>query len=173
MADATCSIEGCERASRKRGWCSTHYTRWRRHGDPTVCLRGENVCGVDGCENPYRCSGYCDLHYRRWMTSGDPLAVSFIKGDDHARFWSKVAVTPSCWLWLGMVDRDGYGVLEVSGRFTRAHRFAYEALIGPIAEGLHLDHVHARGCRQKNCVNPAHLEQVTPAENNRRKLEAA
>lgn len=171
MPKSTCSIEGCGRASRKRGWCSTHYTRWRRHGDPSVCLRGENVCGVDGCENSYRCSGYCDLHYRRWLTNGDPMAVSFIRGDNEARFWSKVAITPSCWLWLGWTDRDGYGALDVAGKFTRAHRYAYELLIGPIPEGLTLDHVVAWGCHHKNCVNPGHLEPVTAAENTRRENE--
>lgn len=171
MAHATCSIEGCERPSRKRGWCSTHYTRWRRHGDPTVTHRGENACSVEGCARPYRCSGYCDLHYRRWLNNGDPLAVSFIRGDDEARLWSKVAVTPSCWLWQGNTDRDGYGCLEVAGRFTRAHRFAYELLVGPIPEGLTLDHVWERGCRHHNCVNPAHLEPVTREENTRRANE--
>lgn len=45
-----------------------------------------------------------------------------------------------------------------------AHRYAYELLVGPIPEGLHIDHL----CRVRLCVNPAHLEAVTCHENNRR-----
>ena len=172
MPDITCSIEGCTKPGRlRRGMCRMHYVRWLRHGDPLFTERGENACSVEGCEKPYRCSGYCGMHYRRWLHNGDPLAVSFIRGDDQARFWSKVAITPSCWLWLGHTDRDGYGALDVAGKFTRAHRFAYEELVGPIPEGLTLDHVVAWGCRHKNCVNPTHLEPVSAAENTRRSME--
>jgi hypothetical protein len=48
---------------------------------------------------------------------------------------------------------------------------AYELVVGPIPDGLTIDHVKARGCRHRHCVNPAHLEPVTQAENNRRKDE--
>ncbi len=62
-----------------------------------------------------------------------------------------------CWVW----DRglDGYGYGRMRGR--RAHRVSYELHVGPIPEGLDLDHL----CRVRNCVNPAHLEPVTRAEN--------
>lgn len=84
------------------------------------------------------------------------------------RFWEKVAITPGCWLYLGYVGDDGYGRFGSGGRKGRtivAHRFAYELLVGPIPKGLQLDHVKARGCTNRHCVNPAHLEPVTPKEN--------
>lgn len=83
------------------------------------------------------------------------------------RFWEKVAITPGCWLWLGCIGKDGYGLFGMGSGETgiRAHRFAYETLIGPIPQDLHLDHVKARGCTHRNCVNPDHLEPVTPREN--------
>ena len=86
------------------------------------------------------------------------------------RFQAKVAVgvAPSaCWIWRGAVTDVGYGSFHVRDprpRRVGAHRFAYEALLGPIAPGLQLDHL----CRNSRCVNPAHLEPVTALENMRR-----
>jgi len=58
----------------------------------------------------------------------------------------------------------GYGTIVVARRTIRAHRASYEAFVGPIPDGLDLDHL----CRNKPCINPAHLEPVTRAENLRR-----
>lgn len=104
--------------------------------------------------------------------------VRFIRGHTaHAphrpvdeRFWSKVNKTETCWLWTAALDRHGYGVFGVAkGRGSaRAHRVAYELVNGPIPGSLPLDHL----CRVRACVNPAHLEPVTVAENNRRMMSA-
>lgn len=82
---------------------------------------------------------------------------------DLRRVWAKVEKTPTCWLWMGAVT-DGYGSLRFAGRQFRAHRFIYALLVGEIPEGMTLDHL----CRVRHCVNPAHLEVVTPQENWRR-----
>lgn len=84
------------------------------------------------------------------------------------RFWAKVEKTDTCWLWTACCNDRGYGLFSVAGRLVQAHRFAYELLVGPIPEGLELDHVRDRGCRHRRCCNPAHLEAVTHAENVRR-----
>ena len=67
-----------------------------------------------------------------------------------------------CWLWLGAL-REGYGLYSTRRpKSTRnAHRVVYELLVGPIPSGLQLDHK----CRVRRCVNPEHLEPVTPREN--------
>lgn len=66
-----------------------------------------------------------------------------------------------CWLWLGTANSQGYGTLQDDGLTIRAHRVVYEAEVGPIPEGLVIDHL----CRNRICVNPSHLEPVTFKEN--------
>jgi hypothetical protein len=78
------------------------------------------------------------------------------------RFWDKVDDDAnSCWLWTAAIGHNGYGRFWFDGRHVRAHRFAYELLVGPIPEGMELDHL----CRVRHCVNPAHLEIVEHREN--------
>ncbi len=86
------------------------------------------------------------------------------RGTPNQRFWAKVNKTDGCWEWTG-VTVNGYGrFLFTTGKTVRAHRFAYELLVGPIPDGLQLDHL----CRNRSCVNPVHLEPVTQQENLRR-----
>lgn len=68
-----------------------------------------------------------------------------------------------CWLWQGTL-RAGYGRVKIGGRLQEAHRASYEHHVGPIPEGLVVDHL----CRNRSCINPAHLEPVTEMENIRR-----
>lgn len=68
-----------------------------------------------------------------------------------------------CWLWQGSLT-CGYGQVWFQNRMWRAHRLIYQLLVGPIPEGLNLDHL----CRNKSCCNPNHLEPVTQQENVRR-----
>ena len=87
--------------------------------------------------------------------------------DPRERFWEKVEVrgTDDCWLWTAYTMVNGYGLFGLSkGQTTLAHRFAYQDRVGPIPEGLQIDHL----CRVRHCVNPAHLEPVTQLENVRR-----
>ena len=83
---------------------------------------------------------------------------------DEAKIMSKVCVVESCWLWTGSLNSSGYAFTTVGGTHQGAHRVMYEHRHGPIPRGLHIDHL----CRNRSCVNPGHLEAVTPSVNNRR-----
>ncbi len=84
------------------------------------------------------------------------------------RFWAKAQPEPNtgCWLWLGNIQPNGYSYISSNnGRTNRiAHRVAYELLVGPIPEHLEIDHL----CRNRECVNPQHLEAVTHSVNQKR-----
>lgn len=93
-----------------------------------------------------------------------------VKESGSRKFWMGLEIggPTGCWTWLRGKTSDGYGHLSHYGRQTYVHRFAYEMLVGPIPEGLQLDHL----CRNTSCANPDHLEPVTNRENARRGLKA-
>ena len=117
---------------------------------------------------------------RRGYVAGEPHR--FIQGHNarhptlSERLWAKVEKNgpPSahrpdlgpCWLWTGALDPKGYGRIGDRGATRLVHRVAYELVLGSIPDDLPLDHL----CRVSGCVNPAHLEPVTSAENTRRGL---
>lgn len=83
------------------------------------------------------------------------------------RFWEKVNKTNSCWEWTAFVDKAGYGRIQKGGRsdpVLYAHRLSYELHVGPIPEGMSIDHL----CGNRICVNPDHLEAVTLSVNTQR-----
>lgn len=133
-----CIMDGCTRPHAARGYCSTHYGRLLRHGDPTNS-------GSRG-----------SIEHRLWRRVNKEGALPL-----HAPELGR------CWEWLGTVNDSGYGYIGRPGRNSgtiRVHRLAYELLVGPIPAELELDHL----CRSRSCVNPAHLEAVTHLENMRR-----
>lgn len=104
------------------------------------------------------------MHHHRWLRHGHS-ADTRIHGDDERRFWSKVDASGDCWEWTGGRTDTDYGLFNVDRRMVKAYRFSYELLVGPIPDGLEIDHL----CRMRHCVNPDHLEPVTRSENNRRR----
>lgn len=94
------------------------------------------------------------------------------------RFWEKVALAEpdECWIWTASTYANGYGQFTVLGQPFKAHRWAYQNLVGRVPDGMQLDHIchtystclSGDDCPHRRCVNPAHLEPVTPRENSRR-----
>lgn len=124
-------------------------------------------CSQGGCPRPHYGRGLCSLHYKRARRNGgDPTVRQRLRGESvDDRFWARVDALGPCWLWTGGKTSNGYGRFGVTSKDKRlAHIFAWTTLVGPVPEGLQLDHL----CRVRLCVNPDHLEPVTPRENWRR-----
>lgn len=128
------------------------------------------ICTIDGCSIERKTSKlYCEKHRGRIRRHGDPT----IALKDHTpaverwKYSYKVDEKTGCWIWqrAGSVEFGGYGgISNGRGNFTAAHKFVYEQVVGPVPDGLELDHL----CENKGCVNPEHLEPVTHSENVRR-----
>lgn len=73
----------------------------------------------------------------------------------------KFIVSNDCWLWLGNINSNGYGVIGYQKKDYLAHRVMFASILGQIPARLTLDHL----CRVRNCVNPEHLEPVSHKEN--------
>jgi hypothetical protein len=105
--------------------------------------------------------GYFDTFYQNQKRKESFSRLERVKASIDRRFWEKVEKTDGCWLWRASCFPTGYGHFRLGDRSVYAHRHAYVLLIGPIPEGLEIDHL----CRVRACVNPAHLEPVTHREN--------
>ncbi len=196
MTDRTCSVNDCLRGGKlARGMCPSHYMAWRRAigndiGPPPSAFRPPTLvrpCSISGCLDPHEARGWCRRHYQRWQSTGDPLGVRDRSAPRPAargprarapiadRFWEKVdkeGALPThrpdlgqCWVWVGAINASGYGIIATSNRKCRTvHRLSWELAGRGLVAGLHLDHL----CRVRHCVRPAHLDQVSCAENVRR-----
>jgi hypothetical protein len=70
--------------------------------------------------------------------------------------WTMPIPHSGCWLWMRAISTHGYAKGSLNGKVRDLHRPVYEALVGRIPTGLHIDHL----CRVRHCLNPAHMEPV-------------
>lgn len=142
MSSPKCSIAGCERRHKGRGLCDMHLQRLRTTGT-TDAPASKEIAGYDSIGRPV------------WQRAEDPKT----------KLMARVASgLNGCRIWTGAKNDKGYGLINVNGVRVYTHRLAYELFVGPIPDGLVIDHL----CRNPPCCNPSHLEPVTGAENTRR-----
>lgn len=170
MKVAECVIDTCRRPIRvkSRGWCSAHYSRWQKHGDPLAHIPVKEpppkVCCVDGCESEHYGHGYCNLHYQRWRKHGDTFTTERHFTNEE-RFAAYTREYGDCLLWTAALDEWGYGVIWLEGgKHEKAHRYAWERVNGPIPDGMEIDYKYH--C-DRSCVNTEHLRLATRTGNAR------
>jgi hypothetical protein len=133
------------------------------------------ACDVAECERVHYAKGYCLRHYRNWRNHGDPLVQAHLRGASaEARFLSHVNKNGPvatncphlgrCWLWTGNRTKPyGYGRFRWEDGIDRgAHIWAYTHWVGPVPDGLQLDHF---ACDNTACVKPDHVRPVSAWEN--------
>ena len=162
-AKKICSFNECGRKAESKTLCHTHYVQLRA-GRPLTPIREfgqDKRCSFDGCEKPHRAHGLCDGHYIQARKGQDLRPLVDLSIDPEKRFWGSVSKDQECWLWLGNLTKDGYGVWRVNSKAFRAHRHSYEISVGEIPEGKQIDHI----CHRRSCVNPSHLRLASNKQN--------
>lgn len=172
-----CSVEGCERKRDARGYCPTHYWRWRRNGTPggSDTARPARICTAEGCKRKHYGLGYCSFHHKRHVFGRpfDMPARKYSQGTTLAeRFWSLVDKSAGqgpygeCWEWKGSRQRAGYGQIKVEKTSWGAHVLSFF-----LSRGYKAKETVRHSCDNPPCVNPDHLLEGSTADNMRDKVE--
>jgi len=130
---------------------------------------GDRICSIPECARQHYAKNLCKMHYARLRKTGSTVLAA--RKD---QLLANVRVTETCWIWTGKPTSNGYGRFGLDGNMIAAHRASYLLFVGPIPEGLELDHrCHTddtecpggSSCPHRRCVNPEHLEPTTHLEN--------
>ena len=144
----------------------------------TVMTLNDTTCSVDACDRAAHARGMCKAHYEQVRRSGSlsdggrPIRLRLSWPES---LLARMEPQPDgCIYYTGHLDDHGYGMVKRNGKEVRAHRAAYEHFVGPIPDGMWIDHeCHNRdlsclggdSCPHRRCVNWEHLRPTTPREN--------
>lgn len=167
MTHRTCSVEGCEKPHKSRGWCDAHYSRFLRHGEPLGGgakrkAREIPACSISECLKPSYGHGLCEMHLYRKNKNGTPGVAGRVRIEDpEEALTTRTRADGDCLTWTGPLKADGYATVYVGGVPTLAHRYAWGRDRGPIPDDMVIDHI----CHNRACVNVEHLRLATTQEN--------
>jgi len=166
-----CSVDGCGNPTQGAGYCSGHYKRLLRYGDPLGRPKFKNggKCLVGGCLGVARSKGMCRRHFLRFKDHGDPLAGRTPEGVPEA--WLRSHAThdePGCLIWPFSKGKK-YGHVTFDGRKTTPHRAMCELVNGPPPSASH-EAAHDCGKGHEGCVHPGHLRWDTSKGNHADRL---
>ena len=131
-----CSIDGCSRPHVARGWCHTHYARWKHHGSPHIISHARH-------------SGSSEERFWAKVNKAGSIPI-------HA------PELGPCWEWQASTTTSGYGTFHKDTEsHAVAHRISWEFINGALDCNIQLDH----RCHNRACVNPAHLRPATNKQN--------
>lgn len=171
---ALCSIDGCYKPRKGLGYCSAHYAKQLKYGNPLAVFRKQTVvaqCIFVGCDRQGSSTrgGLCGAHYKRKWRHGDPAGVRKMRANDgEPLLWLKDHVSydgDDCLKWPFADRGSGYGAVnDDDGVTSGAHRLmcilAHGEPSGPRDQAA-----HSCGRGHMGCVNPRHLRWATKAEN--------
>lgn len=170
-----CLVDGCNGNAAKpgsgRGWCTKHYQRWQKHGDPLKSkINREQTgkpCTVDGCDKPSGYRGMCQMHFKRLQTRGSVSDDALHPKHKRRIKWleaHKDYAGDGCLKWPFGVNETGRGVATINGVNATAPNIMCTLAHGPAPTPDH-EAAHSCGKGHEGCVHPAHLRWATRAEN--------
>lgn len=123
------------------------------------------ACSIAECSKEEYAKGWCSMHHARWKRHGDTNYFHYPTTLQEA-FEKKLVKGAWCWTLAGTkTSVGGYTLVYYNNKTLQGHRVAYELYVGSIPEGMVIDHKYnTKGC-PRHCVNPEHLQAVTPKEN--------
>lgn len=164
-----CSIEGCGKPAKGRGWCGAHWWRWKNYGDPEALkppVTKSEFCCVEGCEEPPNGKkGMCNAHYLRQYRHGDPNII-LRAANGTVEQWVQEHLSyegVECLTWPFAIGRDGRGRIN-NREYPQAHRYICFLINGAPPSSVH-EAAHSCGKGHEGCVHPKHLRWATPVEN--------